>query len=99
LSADPKRCRKETAPSRGRATLGLSPARVGPDRSVDDIGVGQIAGDSPDRLLRYVLRASLRALRSDCGDKSELLDSRGTGRGSRIYRIYFESALKLVREG
>ena len=30
MSADPKRCRKETAPSRGRATLGLSPARVGP---------------------------------------------------------------------
>ena len=30
LRADPQRCRKETAPSRRRAMLGLSPARVGP---------------------------------------------------------------------
>jgi hypothetical protein len=35
LSADPKRCRKETAPSRGRATLGLSPARVGPELGLE----------------------------------------------------------------
>jgi len=38
LIADPKRCRKETAPSHAQAALGLSPSRVGPDAESDTFG-------------------------------------------------------------
>jgi hypothetical protein len=69
---------------------------VSPDRRVDDVTVGQIAGDPPAGLVRSMLMASVRLLSSDGGDKSHLLQFRASGRGGRAD---CEAAFKLLRDG